>query len=316
MKRLTTILVLAVLLAACAGAGGSGAEEFRDIAGGGESGAASPATTAAAASEDVPSDEGAIGVDLDVAQDRKVIRQARLELQADDTRKAFDRIVALVEAEGGFVANANVYPVESEEDQPQVTMTLRVPASELNKVMAAIKGAVTKVLSESQDAQDVTAQYVDLEAQLTNLRALEVELRALLTEVREQPDADPDKLLRVFNEISSVRGQIEQIEGQLQYLDDVVDLATLEVGLTPTPAVVPIVEDTWEPVEVARDALRNLVTGLQTIADWGIGFALYGLPMLLLFIGPPLLIGWFVYRRWRRRRPPTAPPTTPLPAES
>jgi hypothetical protein len=208
-----------------------------------------------------------------------------------------------------------VHPVEGEEDQPSVTMTLRIPAAELTETMGAIKGSVEKVVSESQNAQDVSEQYIDLEARLTNLEALEVELRALLAEVRQQPEADPDKLLRVFSEISSVRSQIEQIQGQLNYLDDVVDLATLSVGLTPTPAVVPIVEDTWEPVEVARDALRSLVSGLQGVAAWAINFALFTLPMLLLTVGIPLLIGWVVYRQWRKRRPPV-PPSAPAPTEA
>ena len=52
----------------------------------------------------------------------------------------------------------------------------------------------------------MTDQFIDLEARLTNLEALEVELRALLAEVRQQRDADPDKLLRVYNEIAGVRG--------------------------------------------------------------------------------------------------------------
>jgi hypothetical protein len=236
-----------------------------------------------------------------------VIRHAQLQLEADDTREAFDRIVTLVEASGGFVATADVLPVEGEEDQPEVVMTLRVPTAELSATMSSIKGLAARVLSESQDAQDVTEQYVDLEAQLTNLQALEVELRALLTEVREQPNADPDKLLRVFNEISAVRGQIEQIQGQIEYLDDVVTMASLDVSLSPTPSVVPIVEDTWKPVEVARDALRSLVVGLQGIADWAINFGLYTLPMLILTLGPILVIGFLIYRRWRKRQPPAPP---------
>jgi hypothetical protein len=223
--------------------------------------------------------------------------------------------VALTEAAGGFIADATVHPVEGEEDQPSVTMTVRVPVAELTETMNAIKGSVETVVSESQNAQDVSEQYIDLEARLTNLEALEVELRALLAEVRQQPEADPDKLLRVFNEISSVRSQIEQIQGQLNYLDDVVDLATLSIGLTPTPAVVPIVEDTWEPVEVARDALRSLVTGLQGVAGWAINFALYTLPMLMLTVGIPLLIGWVAYRQWRKRRP-SVTPSEPVPTES
>ena len=320
MRRLALILALGVVIAACSGGGEGASVTFGDTSAdmderGEPAFAPGAGTETTTAGEEGGGDGGAIGVNLEVAQDRKVIRQAQLQLEADDTRAAFDRIIALTEAAGGFVADATVHPVDGEEGQPSVTMTLRIPASELSRTMTSIKGAVEKVVSESQGAQDVTEQYIDLEARLTNLEALEVELRALLTEVRQQPEADPDKLLRVFNEISSVRGQIEQIRGQLNYLDDVVDLATLSIGLTPTPAVVPIVEDTWEPVEVARDALRSLVTGLQGVAGWAIHFALFTLPMLLLTVGIPLLIGFVVYRQWRKRRPPAAP-SAPVPSES
>jgi hypothetical protein len=75
--------------------------------------------------------------------------------------------------------------------------------------------------------------------------------------------------------------------------------------------VVPIADDTWEPVEVARDALRSLVTGMQGVADWAIHFALYTLPMLLILLGIPAAIGLFVYRQWRKRRPPAAPSAVP-----
>jgi hypothetical protein len=321
MRRLALVLALGVVAACSAGEGES--VTFEDIAGDVDRGSeealapdeVTETTAAGAAAEDGAGDSGAIGVNLEIAQDRKVIRQAQLQLEADDTRAAFDRIVALTEAAGGFIADATVHPVEGEEDQPSVTMTVRVPVAELTETMNAIKGSVETVVSESQNAQDVSEQYIDLEARLTNLEALEVELRALLAEVRQQPEADPDKLLRVFNEISSVRSQIEQIQGQLNYLDDVVDLATLSIGLTPTPAVVPIVEDTWEPVEVARDALRSLVTGLQGVAGWAINFALYTLPMLMLTVGIPLLIGWVAYRQWRKRRP-SVTPSEPVPTAS
>jgi hypothetical protein len=66
---------------------------------------------------------------------------------------------------------------------------------------------------------------------------------------------------------------------------------------------------------VARDALRSLVSGLQGVAGWAIHFALFTLPMLLLTVGIPLLIGFVVYRKWRKRRPP-ATPIAPIPSES
>ncbi|MGH8914457.1 MAG: DUF4349 domain-containing protein [Acidimicrobiia bacterium] len=315
MKKFASVLALSLVLAAC---GAETSATYSEIGSGldgdGQFAAQAPTTTAGA-SEGVPDEDGQVAVNLDVAGDRKVIRQARLELQADDTRAAFDHIVQLAEAAGGFISNATVSPVEGEDDLPEVVMTLRVPADHLTETMASIKGVADEVISESQGAQDVTDQFIDLEARLTNLGALEVELRALLAEVRQQPDADPDELLRVFTEISNVRGEIEQIQGQLNYLDDVVTMATLDVSLTPTPAVVPIVEDTWRPVEVARDALRNLVSGLQGVADWAIHFALFTLPMLLLTLGLPLAVVFIVYHQWRKRRPPATPAPT-VPAES
>lgn len=311
MRRVALILALGLILAACSGGEGGdmSAAQVEGFADGEEA-----TVTTSAAAEAPAAGENAIAVDIELAQDRMVIRNAELQLEANDTRAALDRIIALTEAAGGFVADATVHPVQDPQDQPAANITLRIPSAELTRIMDGIKESVEKVVSEAQTADDVTEQFIDLEARLTNLEALEVELRALLTEVRQQPDADPDKLLRVFNEIAAVRGQIEQIQGQLEYLENVVDLATLTIGLTPTPAVVPIADDTWEPIEVARDALRNLVTGVQGVADWAIHFALYTMPMLLILLGVPAALGFYIYRRWRKRPPPA--PAAPMPSES
>ena len=311
MKRHALILALGLALAACAGGSDAGVETFSEVSGDLGRGEEGFVTTVAGAS-DAPA-PGELTSDEDLATQRQVIRQASLELEADETRAAFDNIVDLVESVGGFVSSATVHPVISEDDQPEVTMVLRVPADELSSVMARIKDSVEVVVTEAQNSEDVTAQFVDLEARLSNLEALEVELVALLAEVRQQPEADPTKLLQVFNEVSRVRGEIEQIQGQLNYLNDVVALATLSIHLAPTPAAVPIVEDTWAPVEVARDSLRNLVSGLQDIAEWGINFALYTLPLLLLTLGIPLLVLYLIYRWWKKRRPAASPQPAPIP---
>jgi hypothetical protein len=92
-----------MVLAACAGDDSGDAALFaadnaEPTNGGGDMSSGSPGTTIAAAAEETRDGDGTIGVNVEVADDRKVIRQAMLELQADDTREAFDRIVALAEA--------------------------------------------------------------------------------------------------------------------------------------------------------------------------------------------------------------------------
>jgi hypothetical protein len=303
MRRLTALLVVAILLVGCASAGDATSET---------PGGPPPGSPTAGGSDR----DGASGEDQLDSGSRRVIYRASLQLQADDTRSFYDEITVLTETLGGFVASANVYPTNSPEAQPTISMVIRVPASDLTTIMGTIKDMSDGVVSESKSAQDVSEQFVDLEARLTNLRALETELRAMLTEVRGQPDADPEKVLRVFNELAMVRGQIEQIEGQLNHLRELTDLASLEIGITQSPAVAPIVKEPWAPAEAVRAAASDLVSTLQSMANWMISFVIYTLPVLILTLAVPAVVGLWAYRKWFRRRP-TGPAAGPgLPSES
>ncbi|MGF1618886.1 MAG: DUF4349 domain-containing protein [Acidimicrobiia bacterium] len=318
MRRAIVLMgVLGFLLAACGG--GDAAETFLEV-GNEPDGGQAPARydSEGEAVDPMDSDEAnnvsgeKLALDIAVT-DRKVIRNVSLQLAADDTRAAYEAIVAIAEQNGGFVAAAEVSPT-GEGEQPFVRITVRVPSSKLSDALDGFRGSAAEVLSESQGTDDVTESFIDLEAQLTNLTALETELRALLEEVREQPDADPDKLLRVFTEISNTRSQIEQIQGQLNYLDDAVALATVTMSIAPTPAAVPIVEENWAPINTVRDASRDLVSGLQGLLDTAITFVIAVLPMLLITVGVPAVAVYGVYRMWRSRRSvvPASGPSAPL----
>lgn len=253
--------------------------------------------------------EGGEVVSLTAPSGRKVIQRAAITIEAAETRTVFDAIQQLVADSGGFLESANVADPLTGEDQPRIDMVLRVPAADLPGTLEAIADLATRVVSQSQRGQDVTEEYVDVEARITNLTMLETELRALLEEVRAQPDADPDKLLRVFNEISNVRGQIEQLEGRRQVLNDLTSLATVEVEVHPNPRVAPVVEEGWAPMGVARDALRSLVGAVQGIADAAITFVLYGLPLLVIVAGVPGFAAWKLWRRFGPARPTSIEPT-------
>jgi hypothetical protein len=301
MKRVTiSVIALCMLMVACGGSGAS--TTIPRLSDGDASGA--PATTAPSA--DRGGEEGVVGIPVD---NRQVIYDGSIHLQAADTRDAFDRIVLLVETSGGFLASSQVSEA-LEEEQPAITFTVRVPTDELTTTLAGIRDIADRVLTESLQSQDVTEQFVDIEAQLRNLYALEEELLALLAELRDNTDADPGKLLQVFDQIRITRGEIEQLEGRKQLLTDLVSLATISVAISPLPAAIPIVPEdpVWEPAVQAREALRSLVEDLQAIGSWGIRFVLYSLPILILVAGPFVWLAWFLYRKVRRTSavPPAA----------
>ncbi|HKX76872.1 MAG TPA: DUF4349 domain-containing protein [Acidimicrobiia bacterium] len=310
MKRTIGLMALALLFTACAGAGTSATQTISGDLGAAPSTTVAQTGTTAGAGEET--DAGDVGIPP--ASDRKVIYDGRMQLQAANTRAVFDQITALAQNAGGFVASAVVEETEEADDMPDISVVVRLPADRLTATLSDIRGLADRVVSESLSTQDVTDQFVDIEAQLRNLYALEAELLALLAELRDNEDADPAKLLQVFDQIRQTRGEIEQLEGRRQLLNNLVALATLEIGIAPLPAAAPIVpEPAWEPATVAKDALRDTLTAFQGIADTVIRFGLNVLPVLLVTVGPVALIGWFFYRRWQRRTAASEPPA-PAPA--
>jgi hypothetical protein len=302
-RALSMALTVTLALAACSFGG-----DAADRVSGGEDGGAVPV---AAEQEQRYADESG-GGDLVLPSDRLVIRTAELALRASDTRETYDRITALVEAAGGYVAQADIQP--SQDDTPPVIlMVVRVPAEGLGSAIAAIRATADEVVSESISSQDVTEEFIDIDARLRNLRSLEAELVALLGTVRVQPDASPEELLRVYQEIANTRGEIEQLEGRREALGRLVALSTVTVSILPAPAAVPIVAEEWRPDEIARDAVRALVSALQAIAAGLIWAAIYVLPVLVLAGIPLLAVGWWWRRRARRRSAMSPPPPPPSP---
>jgi hypothetical protein len=319
MKRrlLIGLAGLLLLLAAC---GANATRQFDTVSGElNVGGSAAPATTAPAATDSDlrGADEALVGpTGIPAASDRKVIYDGQMQLEASDTRATFDRIVQLVQTSGGFIAATGIGDTTDDQDQPTIALTVRLPADDLTATLSRIRKLADRVVTESLQSQDVTDQFVDIEAQLRNLTALETELLALLAELRDNNNADPAKLLQVFDQIRITRGEIEQLEGRRQLLQNLVALATLQIGIAPLPAAASIVpvDPAWEPGTQAKGALRDLIEALQGIGSWLIRFGLYTLPVLILVVGPMALIGWFILRRARRQHPtpiPTAPPEAP-----
>jgi hypothetical protein len=64
----------------------------------------------------------------------------------------------------------------------------------------------------------------------------------------------------------------------------------------------PIVEEGWQPLRTLRSAFRSLINAGQFFVDAAIWLIVFVVPVLLVLI-IPLAIIWFVWRRWKHRRP-------------
>ncbi len=217
----------------------------------------------------------------DVGQ--KIIRNGYLSIRVDNTEKRLEEAKGLASQYGGFVASSNL---QDNAGVKTAYITIRVASDKFDELVAAAKKLSVVVLSESSNADDVTDQFVDLNARLKAAQAEEAQYLDILKEAKTVEDT-----LKVTSALSQVRTRIEQMQGQLRYLTDKTDYATLNLTITEETQI-EIPTRTWKPLETIRLSFRGLVIALQGLVDFLIAAFFYGIGLLL----PILLILYVIYR--------------------
>ncbi len=235
------------------------------------------------------------------SQERMIIYTVEMSLIVKDTSTALEQIESLATEMGGFVSDSSSW---KEESQLRARVSLRVPAASLDEALAQIRDLALDIESESRSSQDVTEDFTDLEAQLRNRQVYEQELLELLTARREATGKTED-LLEVYRELVRIRGEIEQIQGRMNYLSNLSALATVNLNLTPDVLAQPVVVGKWQPQGTALKAIQALIDAFKFLVDALIWIALYILPILAIILLPLFFIVRAAIKRRRARRRPT-----------
>lgn len=303
-RKLFVILLVAFLLTAC-GASPSLSVEPSYVGGGEESyaqGAPAPmmeySPTMVARDVTVQSEVGNVK-SVANAVERMVIRNADLSVVVKDPEASMDEIGKMAVEMGGYVISSNVYQSYSPSGNPipEATVAVRVPAEKLDEALKQIKEAAVEVQNETVSGQDVTSQYVDLESQLKNLEAAEEQLVEIMSNATTTED-----VMNVFNQLTSIRGQIEVIKGQMKYYEESAALSAISIRLIAEETIQPIEVAGWKPEGTARDAVQNLIYFWQDFVDFLIVFVINFLPKLLtigIVFGLPI---WLIVRAVRNAR--------------
>ncbi len=286
MKRFLVVIAILAAAAAC------GAQSAQSTAGGSlalKSGSApavgvAPGNTAnvPGSTDYAPNQPSAVTI-----QGPHVIKQAQLSISVGsgmfDARLADVR--ALVEREQGFIAGTDAQATPQADNKIRTgVISFIVPAAKFDETIDALT-KLGKVQNEHISGQDVSAQYVDLQARLANEEAQRLAMLTLLG--RAQSVAD---IIAIQTQLGQITQQIEQLKGQIQYLDhntaySTVSVDIAELGVTATASS----SDSWGFASALGDAAHNFVTTINYIVT-GLGA-----------IGPVAILLGAGYLLWRRR---------------
>jgi hypothetical protein len=229
--------------------------------------------------------------------ERKIVRNADLQLETDAPEGAQQKITAIAEGQGGFVVESQ----QSSSDvrsatRDLVTMTVRVPSEKFGETLEEIRRTVNRVVVETVKSDDVTEEFIDIEAQLKAKKALE----AQFLEIMKRADT-VDEALGVQRQLAEVRGEIERIEGRRRFLENQAALSTIKVRLqTPTALAANSEGFGYRLKESFGDGLNaalNFILGL-------VSFVVAALPFLIFIVLPIYLLVRYVLKKRRKRATP------------
>jgi len=303
MRRATVAVATTVVLsglagaaAGCAGgAGSSGAD-----AGGGATAAKQSLRASAASASGASEASGGSRADISVPVPSAVIKTASLDLRVAHGRfgDAMNAATDIALRFGGYVSRSTSFGTRVHDG----TIVMRIPAGRFDRARMAAE-RLGRPTNEVVSGRDVTRQVVNLDARLGNLESQQRALRALMRRAVTVSDT-----IRVQGVLQGVELQIEEIQGELNYLRDRTSMSTIsvavhEAGRRPVPPqhASAIWKDGARAAHAATDVVGAVIVGAGYVVPLAI------LALLAVLVGR-LAAPWAAPLAARRRPPAATPP--------
>lgn len=142
----------------------------------------------------------------------QVIYTASMTVEVFELGKALSDAEELPETFGGYVSMMSNQEI-----------VLRIPAGNLRPAMAAV-ATYGEVSQRNLQAQDVTAEFVDVESRIRALEETQKQLLDLLKQARSVDDA-----LHVRASLDQVNAELEVLKGRMRQLSNLIAFSTLTV---------------------------------------------------------------------------------------
>src|SRR5256886_7350273 len=156
---------------------------------------------------------------------RKLIRNATVDLEIVSFDDALQKITAFANEESGYVATTSSEKQANGKLKGQIIV--KVLPENLDRFLQKLRG-LGELKNQTLGTEDITKAYFDTDARLKNARVME---QRLIDMLKKKSD-DINDLLQVEKELGRVREQIEQMQGELKFFDAQVQFATVTIQLS------------------------------------------------------------------------------------
>lgn len=152
----------------------------------------------------------------------KIKKTADLNITVDDYKKARIEIEKIVKSGNGYIGSENeqntTYSITND-------MVIRVVNKDFDAMVSKLLTVASNVNSKNISAEDVTAEFVDIQSRLKSKKEIEKRYVDILQKASKVSD-----ILEIEEKIGEIREEIEAKEGELKLLSDQVDYSTININ--------------------------------------------------------------------------------------
>ena len=202
-----------------------------------------------------------------ILDERKLIKTVDMTVETKEYDTLMAELKNKVSAIGGYIERMDSYngsKYSGYRNTRSASMTIRIPKDKLDAFVEAVSG-ISNVVRRSDNVEDVTLSYVDMESRRN---ALKTELDRLLELLAKAQTIN--EIITIEDRLSTVRYQLESMESQLRKLDNQVDYSTIYLNINEVQELTPVNAKTpGERIGTGFvDSLRDIKDDMVEFVIW------------------------------------------------
>ena len=209
------------------------------------------------------------------ARQEKIIRNASFTVKTTDYDTDLERLQTLAKDLGGRVEYLSASGDAASGQTRSASLTLRIPAQQLDEFLSGVEG-IGNVTAMTQEMQDVSDSYYDVQTRLDTQRKKLERLQAMFAAAEDVSD-----LIEIESAIADAQYYIDRYTSQLKTYDSKVEYSTVnasvrEVRVTEMKEVTlgqRIVEGFQNSLDAGAEFLEDMVIFLVSALPWLIAVA-------------------------------------------
>ena len=236
-----------------------------------------------------------------VENGRKLIKTASLEVETEQFEQLMTSLETQIKQIGGYIEDETVAGNQLDwQGNPMMrwaNMTVRVPKDRLDEFLNGVESA-GNVVRRSENTQDVTLQYSDIESRKKTLKIEQDRLWALL----EKADS-MDSIIALEERLSDIRYELESYESQLRLYDNQIEYSQVNLNISEVKRYTEAVpESTGEQIlKGLSDNGRRLAEGMRNFGIRLIVTSPFWITAVIIGVVVGCLV-WKIRKKFRKRK--------------